>query len=122
MGLHIIQMNSGFQQIENTRIELCGQRGVEGKYCLHFHQMGECPDCIYRNNAIENGMQRGIIVHGTHLSLVSHNVLWDVRGAGIYIEDGNEMWNTIEYNVVICPWPLSDNRHGCTIPGTWSHV
>mmetsp|Transcript_18923 Transcript_18923/g.27465 ORF Transcript_18923/g.27465 Transcript_18923/m.27465 type:complete len:151 (+) Transcript_18923:2-454(+) len=45
--------------------------------------------------------------------------MYGVRGAGIYIEDGNEMHNSIEYNVIICPWALNDSRlHGCTVPGT----
>ena len=85
----------------------------QGKYCLHFHKLRSCPDCQFADNAIEQSHQRGIIVHGTHLSTVSNNVLWDVRGAGIYIEDGNEMFNHIKYNVVVCPWPFMDQiMHG----------
>ncbi len=38
-------------------------------------------------------------MHGTHSSTVENNVLYNVRGAGIYIEDGNEMYNDIKYNV-----------------------
>ena len=34
-------------------------------------------------------------MHGTHRSLVDSNVLWDTAAAGIYIEDGNEMFNTL---------------------------
>ena len=53
------------------------------------------------------------------MSKVEANVLYNVRGAGIYIEDGNEMYNDIMYNVVICPFPLDNPQlHGCTIPGT----
>jgi len=119
VGSHVVHMFSGVQRIQNTRVERCGQRGVEGKYCLHLHQLGSCPDCLLRNNAIENSQGRGIIVHGTHLSHVSHNVLYDVRGAGLYLEDGNEMYNTLDYNVVICPWPLKHpTLQGCTVPGT----
>ena len=90
-----------------------------GKYCLHFHQLSDCPDCEFYNNAIEHSHQRGIIVHGTSRSTVENNILWDVRGAGVYIEDGNEYMNQIKYNVVICPWSLAHpTYHGCTIPGT----
>ncbi len=93
--------------------------GVEGKYCLHFHKLHDCPTCLFKNNAIEGSHQRGIIVHGTHSSTVEDNVLYNVRGAGIYIEDGNEMYNELKYNVVICPFPfLDDALHGCTVPGT----
>mmetsp|Transcript_20603 Transcript_20603/g.50593 ORF Transcript_20603/g.50593 Transcript_20603/m.50593 type:complete len:1472 (+) Transcript_20603:229-4644(+) len=119
VGLHTMQSNGGIQKIHNARVEKCGQRGIEGKYCLHFHQVGACPECSFQNNAIEFSQQRGIIIHGTHLSQVEGNVLYNVRGAGVYIEDGNEMHNELAYNVVICPYPFNDGFfHGCTVPGT----
>jgi len=109
----------GTMRIRNVRVEKCGQRGIDGKYCLHLHRLSSCPKCEFSNNAIENSHQRGIIVHGTHESLVENNVLYGVRGAGIYIEDGNEMANSIKYNVVVCPWSLAHpTLHGCTVPGT----
>ena len=92
--------------------------GVEGKYCLHFHKLEDCPTCLFKNNAIEGSHQRGIIIHSTHTSTVEENVLYNVRGAGIYIEDGNEMYNYVKYNVVVCPFPFRDDTlHGCTVPG-----
>lgn len=119
IGLHTAMQKSGTMRISNTRIEKCGQRGIMGKYCLHFHELEDCPDCLLSGNAIESSQQRGIVIHNTHRSLVERNVLWNVRGSGIYIEDGNEMYNSIEYNVIICPYPLEDPvHHGCTIPGT----
>jgi len=122
-GLHTAQFYGGVMQIKDTRVEKCGQRGVAGKYCLHFHKLKECPDCLFENNAIENSHQRGIIVHGTHLSNVEGNTLYNVRGAGVYLEDGNEMYNYIKYNINICPFPFDDNTlHGCTIPGTDNRI
>lgn len=86
---------------------------------MHFHHMGDCPDCHFSGNSIEMSHSRGIILHGTHRSVIKENVLWNVRGAGIYVEDGNEMENSIRYNVVICPFALGDPvHHGCTLPGT----
>ncbi len=119
VGLHAIHALSGVVRVSNTRVEKCGQRGIMGKYCLHFHKLKDCPDCLFYGNAIETSHARGIIIHDTHRSLVENIVLWNVRGAGIYVEDGNEMYNSIKYNVAICPFP----RHhpvqwGCTIPGT----
>ena len=123
MGLHTAIMHGGEARITNTRIEKCGQRGVEGKYCLHLHKLSDCPNCLFKNNAIENSHQRGIIVHSTHLSVVEQNVLYNVRGAGIYLEDGNELWNQIKYNIVVCPFPFGDNiLHGCTVPGTSNRI
>jgi len=62
-------------RIRNVRVEKCGQRGIVGKYCLHFHRLSSCPSCEFLNNAVEHSHQRGIIVHGTHQTNVENNVL-----------------------------------------------
>lgn len=118
IGLHTVGMYSGTIQIEHARIEKCGQRGILGKYCLHFHLLRDCADCRFVGNAVEFGMQRGIVIHGTHRSTVQSNVIYDVRGASIYIEDGNERDNRLLYNVAICPWSREGPKRGCTVPGT----
>lgn len=119
VGLHTIAMYGGLTKFQHVRVEKCGQRGILGKYCMHPHLLGDCPNCIFNGNAIEYSHQRAINVHGTHRMTVSNNVMTDVRGSAIYIEDGNEMWNDLHYNVAICPWKLNDPyKRGCTIPGS----
>lgn len=123
MGLQTLlngtnQRYGGTQRIQYTRVEKCGHRGAIGRYCIHFHLMRDCPNCLARGNAVEYGHQRGIVVHGTHMATVSENTLYDVRGANVYIEDGNEMFNYIQYNVVICPHSFDGLKQGCTVPGT----
>ena len=119
IGLHTIHMFKGVQKIKHARVEKCGQRGILGKYCMHFHLNGDCPACVIEGNAIEFGQQRAIVAHGVHRSLITFNVINDVRGAGIYVEDGNEMYNVLSFNIIICPWGNNDNtKRGCSVPGT----
>jgi hypothetical protein len=119
LGLHTIAAGEGsVLSIQYTRIEKCGQRGILGKYCTHFHMVKNCTDCRLVGNAIEYGQHRGTTIHGSHLTTVEENVYNDIRGATIYIEDGNEMYNRVNYNVGVCPWPKNGNKYGCTIPGT----
>ena len=97
-GLHTVAHSGGIGVVEYARVEKGGQHGVAGKYPLHFHLAGAtgvCPECRFIGNAIESSSQRGIIIHGTHRSLVDNNVLFDLMGSYIYVEDGNEMENTI---------------------------
>ena len=54
-------------------------------------------------NVVEQGVNKGITIHGTHHARVDRNVVFDVRGVSIYVEDGNEMNNTISYNALLCP-------------------
>ena len=91
---------------------------VFGKYCAHFHEHGECADgdCVFEGNAVEGGVQRGLIVHNTHLATVSHNVFHAVRGPALYVQDGLETYNRFMYNIALCHRTRSDD--GCTIPGT----
>lgn len=84
-----------------------------------MHYLNKSPNSIFKGNAIEYGHHRGIIVHETHLATIEDNVMSDVRGSGIYVQDGNEMWNKFKYNVIICPFSLTTSGlAGCTLPGT----
>ena len=72
-----------------------------GEYRVHLHR-GEC-EALVRGVAVERALNKAITVHGTHGATVERNVVYDVRGAGIYIEDGNELRNTIAHNAILCP-------------------
>ena len=58
-----------------------------------------------------------MVLHGTHFSNVVSNMLYDVRGAQIYVEDGNEMYTVLAYNVAICPRNFR-GESGCMVLGT----
>lgn len=85
-----------------ARVEFCGQRPVMGRYCLHFHLLKKCPRCVFQGNAVVDGEHIGITAHGTHDAVVDQNVVWDAKANGLYIEDGNELRNTLNQNVMIC--------------------
>jgi len=112
-GLTTMMMGKGSVGIiRHTRVEYCGQNGVVGRYCLHFHMLGQCQECVFQGNSVVDSFQSGITIHGTHKSLVDSNVLWQNRGVGIYIEDGNEMNNVISNNAIICEWWHDSFRAG----------
>ena len=119
IGLHTLAAFNAVYRVQNARLEKCGQRGIAARYCAHMHLAGDCPGCLVSGNAFEHSQQRGLVVHGTHRTTARENVFYDVRGAAIYVEDGNELFNSFEYNVGVCPWPLTDEtKWGCTLPGT----
>eukprot|EP00933_Yihiella_yeosuensis_P028748 TRINITY_DN22577_c0_g2_i1.p1 TRINITY_DN22577_c0_g2~~TRINITY_DN22577_c0_g2_i1.p1 ORF type:complete len:1594 (+),score=244.66 TRINITY_DN22577_c0_g2_i1:990-5771(+) len=110
-GLHTIMSGQGIMDVRYARIEYCGQRDFMGKYCMHLHHGSHCPECVFQGNAIVEGSQVGITVHGTHRALIDSNVLWDTAAAGLYTEDGNEMYNTFSGNVFIC-----SHWEKCSVP------
>lgn len=83
------------------------QRGFIGRYPLHFHKMGDCPECMFIGNAVVGSQQRGIVIHSTHRSTVARNVVFGVKGAFLYVEEGTELQNTIQV------WALLLRGVGC---------
>jgi len=102
LGMHMMVAYQGVLKVSYTRFDTCGQKDITGRYCIHMHVLSHCPDCLVRGNAIEDAWMAGITVHGTHDALVTENVIHTARGSGIYVEDGNEMNNTISYNTITC--------------------
>ena len=109
---------NGKMKISNVEVDHCGKQTHMGRYCLHFHLSGYCADnCVFANNSVHDTFQRGIVVHGTHQSLVKGNTIYNARGANIYMEDGNEYDNMVVENAAVCV-----AFHWCKIsPNTGRH-
>ena len=114
VGLHVIGGYGGVMRVSHTRVEWCGQSaaapplgsGEKGRYCLHLHHIGHCPDCLFEGNAIEHGIEKGVVVHDTHDALVHRNVVWSLRGASFYVEDGSEFCG-VRPPAACCSTPLA---------------
>uniref|UniRef100_H2YG49 Uncharacterized protein n=1 Tax=Ciona savignyi TaxID=51511 RepID=H2YG49_CIOSA len=87
--------------IENTEITYAGQAFRLGRYPIHFHLMGNVSGMYVRRCAIHKTFNRAVTIHGTHNLLVEHNVVSDVMGGAIFIEDGIETKNVIQYNLAV---------------------
>jgi hypothetical protein len=77
-----------------------------GRYSLHMHHLWGSvnPTNPYQyelaGNVVRSGLKWGIVVHDSHYGLVSDNVVFDVDGAGLVTESGNEYRNVITGNFV----------------------
>ncbi|GMI44241.1 hypothetical protein TrCOL_g12649 [Triparma columacea] len=111
-GVVVRQHKTGTMQISHTRVEHCGRIFI-GEYCLHFHLLNSSPSSFFRSNAVVDGISKGITVHGTHHSTVEDNVVYNVMGVGIYVENGKEMLNNFFANVVGCPTVEGCLCRGC---------
>ncbi|KAL3910723.1 MAG: hypothetical protein SGPRY_008954 [Prymnesium sp.] len=111
-GIATIQYAPGSMQLWHTRVEKCG-RVKEKCYCTHFHLANNCPDCKLIGNAIVDGNNKGVTVHGTHSTLLQDNVVYNIKGAGIYYENGQEMNTTARGNAVGCPRVLECRCKDC---------
>jgi hypothetical protein len=115
-GVHIMVMrmgmggaNQGSAHLDGVEIRRGGQRGNLGRYPFHWHMLSyegstTLPDATgqyIRNSSINESMNRGIVIHGTNGVEVSDNVVYNVRGHGIFTEDASERHNVINGNLVL---------------------
>eukprot|EP00038_Savillea_parva_P003003 m.119932 g.119932 ORF g.119932 m.119932 type:complete len:4300 (+) comp11038_c0_seq7:960-13859(+) len=107
-GVHTGAFHGGFYRMENAEFRHCGQAGVLGRYCMHFHQAGDAPapNNYIKSNSIHDSFQRATTIHGTHHSLVQNNVAYKVAGHTYFVEDGDETYNTFDNNIGIATLPL----------------
>ena len=86
-----------------------GQTNVLGRYPFHWHMLENgCEDCYFKDNSIHRSFYRCISIHGTHGTLVSENVAYDVSGYCYYLEDGVEEDNTLSFNLAAHIHPVSN--------------
>jgi len=109
-GVHVMVMSHGSAAfLDGVEIRRGGQRGELGRYPFHWHMLsydppmflGDATGQYIRNSVIHESANRGIVVHGTNGVTVENNVVYDVRGHGVFTEDGSERRNVFDHNLVL---------------------
>ena len=79
-----------------------------GRYALHLHHLiGPSTNPIggyqYRlvGNVIKGGQKWGLAIHDTHYGLIRANIVYNIPGSGLVLEEGTESNNVIEQNFVV---------------------
>ena len=98
-GAHVMVYGSGVGYIEGIELYRVGQTNVLGRYPMHFHLLGDCPQCYFKDSSVHRSYYRCISIHGTHSTTVTENVAYDVTGFCYYLEDGVETKNLIGWNL-----------------------
>lgn len=104
---------AAFRDMGRTTYDLLAAgTNQKGRYALHMHHdMGPMSPTAngYQftlvGNAIDGGssvhkFKWGITVHDSHFGLIQDNVVYNMGGAGIMTEDGNETLNVFDHNFV----------------------
>ena len=100
-GGHVMIHGNGFAQIDAVEFYKLGQAGIMARYPFHWHRIGDTSGQFIKNSSIHKSFQRCVTVHATNGTLVENNVCYDFRGHGYFLEDGNEVNNTLIYNVAM---------------------
>ncbi|KAI8520669.1 hypothetical protein Bbelb_004230 [Branchiostoma belcheri] len=85
-------------RIENTELTNMGQAFRLGRYAVHSHLNGDMSGSYVRGNAIHRSFNRAIVMHATNYLQVEDNVIYDIMGGAVFLEDGVEIGNVIQGN------------------------
>jgi len=87
-------------RISGVEFYRMGQTNFEGRYPIHFHLVYDGGQGSYvRDSSFHRSFYKCVTLHGANHVLVSRNVAYDVIGHCLYLEDGVEEYNRIEYNL-----------------------
>ena len=108
-GAHTMIMPNALAQVEGVEFRRVGQRGRLRRYPFHWHMLSysgsqTLPDATgqyFKGNTINVSANRGIVIHGTNGVLVQNNIVYNVRGHGVFTEDAVERRNIIDNNLVL---------------------
>jgi hypothetical protein len=109
-GVQTMVMGAGaVARVDGVEIRRAGQRNRLGAYPWHWHMLSYDPPSTladatghyFRNSTINTSTNRGVVIHGTNGVEVEDNVLYDIRGHGIFTEDAVERRNQIHRNLVL---------------------
>ncbi len=99
-GGHMMCMPGAKMKASNIELYHMGQKGILGRYPWHWHLLQEGGTGLYlKNSSIHNTFNRAVTIHGTNNTNVEKNVAYDNLGHAYFFEDGNEINNTMQYNL-----------------------
>jgi parallel beta-helix repeat protein len=84
-----------------------GIGGVMGRYPVHFHMIGDldpAPTLFIENSSVRDSHNRGIAVHETSDVRIENNVVHNVMGHGIYLEDHSVKDCDVLNNLSLVNW------------------
>mmetsp|Transcript_7906 Transcript_7906/g.13899 ORF Transcript_7906/g.13899 Transcript_7906/m.13899 type:complete len:644 (+) Transcript_7906:3-1934(+) len=86
--------------LDSVKFERMGQKGILGRYPIHFHHVGNVEGQHVINSIIVDSASRCIALHNTHKALIDNNICHNVLGHAIFLEEGNEVENIITNNLI----------------------
>lgn len=101
---HVMVLHHGSMNATEAEFRNLGPAGKLGRYPIHLHHTHHAStivNCtIYSTDDASN---RGIAIHDTPNNVINNNVIFNVRGHAVFMEDpkGNEVNNVITNNITI---------------------
>lgn len=102
LGGHIMIMNDSKAYVDHVELYKMGQSSFLARYPFHWHNLGNGGAGQYfKHSSVHKSFNRAVTIHGTNGTHVGDNFCYDHLGHGIFFEDGNEVNNVVDWNVVL---------------------
>jgi cell migration-inducing and hyaluronan-binding protein len=88
-------------RIAYVEMNSVGQAYLRNRHPILFHMLGVAHESYIRGNSIVNGFNRAISIRGTNNLRVEDNVICDIKGHAIALEDAVERKNLLTNNLVV---------------------
>ena len=100
IGGHLMFMaSSGPVAIDGVELYHMGQKGLLGRYPVHWHLAGNRDGDFVKNTSIHRSFNRAVVIHAAHNVLVEQTVAYDHIGSGYFLENAVETGNKLYYNL-----------------------
>ena len=91
--LHSMGDDSLTARLSYIELNHVGQAFKLGRYAVHFHMIGNVHNSYVKGNSVHEGFNRAFTFHGTSYLRLTDNVVYNVKGHNIFIEDAVERHN-----------------------------
>ncbi|OGC84991.1 hypothetical protein A3F55_01215 [Candidatus Adlerbacteria bacterium RIFCSPHIGHO2_12_FULL_53_18] len=101
-GAHVMIMKGAKGYFSDVELYRMGQKKSMGRYPIHWHMAENTSAGQYiKNSSIYRSYNRAVTLHGSESVVIERNVAYDHMGHGIFLEEGSERFNKINYNLVM---------------------
>eukprot|EP00742_Colponemidia_sp_Colp-10_P006647 GILJ01007126.1.p1 GENE.GILJ01007126.1~~GILJ01007126.1.p1 ORF type:complete len:1991 (-),score=423.95 GILJ01007126.1:760-6543(-) len=94
------QNGTMYARLSYVELSDVGQQYIVGRYPVHFHVTGTSSNSYCIGNAVHHTLNRAFSIHGVNNNTYVDNVVYSTQGHAFFIEDGNEKFNNISFNLV----------------------
>ncbi|MGL4610784.1 MAG: G8 domain-containing protein [Trueperaceae bacterium] len=119
-GGHVMAMKGSQLNLSNVELEHMGQRGILGRYPIHFHQMADATGSYLRALSLHHTFSRCVTVHASDNLVLEDNVCYETPGHAFFLEDGAEQGNIFKNNLGMATRMPAEND--ALLPTDLTHV
>ncbi|CAF0819146.1 unnamed protein product [Rotaria sp. Silwood1] len=88
-------------RLSNIEVFNGGQAFRLGRYPVHFHMNGNMSSSYIKSSAIHQTFNRAVNIHASHYVTVENNVIFNIMGGAMFLEDGVEIGNILRGNLAV---------------------